>query len=108
MEDVQPTVHRDLPTGISRDISGVEIVDTVRTVENGRFRTFVLVALPTGDANRILKRKDQVRESDNARVRAEKSFGELESNIRKFLLVCVVFSIIMLTTPYFLLPKYFV
>ena len=62
------------------DISGVEIVDTVRTVENGRFRTFVLVALPTGDANRILKRKDQVRESDNARVRAEKSFGELDAN----------------------------
>lgn len=37
----------------------------------------------------------------------KKSFGELESNIRKFLLVCVVFSIIMLTTPYFLLPKSF-
>lgn len=62
------------------DISGVEIVDTVRTVENGRFRTFVLVALPTGDANRVLKRKDQIRESDNARVRAEKSFGELDAN----------------------------
>ena len=65
------------------DITGVEIVDTVRTVENGRYRTFVLVALPAGDANRLQKRKDQIRESDNSRVRAEKSFGELDANNRR-------------------------
>ena len=37
----------------------------------------------------------------------KKSFGELESNIRKFLLVCLVFSIVMITIPNFLLPKSF-
>jgi hypothetical protein len=62
------------------DITGVEIVDTVRTVENGRFRTFVLVALPTGDANRPQKRKDQIRESENARSQSDRAFRELDVN----------------------------
>jgi len=60
------------------DISGAEIVETVRVSENGRFRSYVLVALPTGDANAILKRRDQLRANKNASERSDKSFKELD------------------------------
>ncbi len=61
------------------DITGVEVVDTVRISENGRFRTYVLVALPTGDANALQKRKDQLRASENARAQSERAFKELDA-----------------------------
>jgi hypothetical protein len=60
------------------DISGVETVETVRVSENGRFRSYVLVALPTGEANAILKRKDQLRANKNASERADSAFKELD------------------------------
>jgi hypothetical protein len=62
----------------SVDISGVEIVETVRVSENGRFRSYVLVALPTGEANAILKRKDQLRANKNALERSDRAFNELD------------------------------
>ena len=60
------------------DISGVEIVETVRVAENGRFRSYVLVALPTGEANAIQKRKDQLRANKNAVERSDRAFDELD------------------------------
>lgn len=60
------------------DITGVEVVDTVRISENGRFRTYVLVALPTGEANRLQSRKDQIRANENSRVQADKAFKDLD------------------------------
>jgi hypothetical protein len=60
------------------DISGVETIETVRVSENGRFRSYVLVALPTGEANAILKRKDQLRANKNASERADSAFKELD------------------------------
>jgi len=62
----------------SVDISGVEIVETVRVAENGRFRSYVLVALPTGEANAIQKRNDQLRANKNAVERSDRAFDELE------------------------------
>lgn len=59
------------------DISGAEVVETKRIAENGRFRTYVLVALPTGEANAIQKRKDQVRANDAARKNFDRSMDEL-------------------------------
>lgn len=59
------------------DVSGAEVVETVRIAENGRFRSYVLVALPTGEANAILKRKDQQRATKNAAERSERAFDEL-------------------------------
>ena len=64
------------------DVSGAEIVETVRIPENGRFRTYVLVALPTGDANAIAKRKDARRAAEDARVRSDKAFKELDDQRR--------------------------
>jgi hypothetical protein len=60
------------------DISGADIVETVRVAENGRFRSYVLVALPTGEANAIMKRKDQLRASKNAAERSDRAFNELD------------------------------
>ena len=60
------------------DVSGTEIVETVRLPENGRFRSYVLVALPTGDANAIAKCKDARRAAEDARVRSDKAFKELD------------------------------
>ena len=62
------------------DITGAETVDTVRISENGRFRTYVLVALPTGDANKLQTRKDQQRAGKNAAERSERAFNELDKN----------------------------
>jgi hypothetical protein len=60
------------------DVSGTEIVETVRVPENGRFRSYVLVSLPTGDANPIVKRKDARRAAEESRVRSDKAFKELD------------------------------
>ena len=62
------------------DITGAETVETVRISENGRFRTYVLVALPTGDANKLQTRKDQQRAGKNAAERSERAFNELDKN----------------------------
>jgi hypothetical protein len=55
------------------DISGVETVDVQTIPENGRFRTYVLVALPTGAANQI--RTDQDRRANQ--VRAQERAGQV-------------------------------
>jgi hypothetical protein len=60
------------------DISGVETVETIRVSENGKFRSYVLVALPTGEANAILKRKDQLQANKNAGERSDRAFSELD------------------------------
>jgi len=60
------------------DITGAETVETVRISENGRFRTYVLVALPTGEANRLQTRKDQIRANENSRTQSEKAFRDLD------------------------------
>ena len=61
------------------DITGVEVVDTVRISENGRFRTYVLVALPTGDANQLQTRKDRLRANEHSRAQSERAFKELDA-----------------------------
>jgi hypothetical protein len=61
------------------DISGVEIAEVKTIAEGNRFRTYVLVALPTGDANAIQKRKDQIRAQDQALQRSDQVFREMDS-----------------------------
>jgi predicted ATPase len=60
------------------DVSGAEVVETKRIAENGRYRTFVLLALPTGEANAIVKRKDQLRANKNAAERSDRAFTDLD------------------------------
>lgn len=61
------------------DLTGVEIKEIKRVNENGRFRVYVLVALPTGDANVLRKYKDGVRQQEMAIKRAPEAFKELEN-----------------------------
>ena len=67
--------------GICRavDISGVEIAEVKTIAEGNRFRTYVLVALPTGDANAIQKRKDQIRLQNQALQRSDQVFREMDA-----------------------------
>jgi hypothetical protein len=63
----------------SVDISGVEVTEVKTIAEGNRFRTYVLVALPTGDANAIQKRKDQIRAQDQALKRSDQVFREMDA-----------------------------
>jgi hypothetical protein len=60
------------------DISGVEVVDTRMIAEGNRFRTYVLVALPTGEANAIQTRRDQQAQRRQAEQRSREAFREME------------------------------
>jgi len=60
------------------DITGVETVEKKIVSEGNRFRAYVLVALPTGDANILKKAKDQKRLNEIAAERAPEAFKELD------------------------------
>jgi hypothetical protein len=61
------------------DISGVEIAEVKTIAEGNRFRTYVLVALPTGEANAIQRRKDQIRAQGQALQRSDQVFREMDA-----------------------------
>ena len=58
------------------DISGVETVDTETIAENGRFRSYVLVALPTSGANQIQGDRDRRANQERMTQRAAEAFKE--------------------------------
>ena len=64
----------------SVDITGVEIKDVKRIAEGNRFRSYVLVALPTGEANALQKRKDQLKLNNHVEQRSTEAFKEMERN----------------------------
>jgi hypothetical protein len=64
----------------SVDITGVEIKEIKRVAEGGRFRSYALVVLPTGDANALQKRKDVLRLKDRADQRSIEVFKEIDKN----------------------------
>lgn len=62
------------------DITGVEVVETKLISEGNRFRTYVLVALPTGEANQLQARKDRIQQQRTAEVRSREAFREMDQN----------------------------
>jgi hypothetical protein len=68
----------------SVDITGTEIKEVKRVSEGGRFRTYVLLALPTGDANQMRKRRDQLVLKQRAEKRQAEVFKEMDQNTEKF------------------------
>ena len=62
------------------DITGAEVVETRMISEGGQFRTYVLVALPTGDANALQIRKDRLEQERRADTRSREVFREMEKN----------------------------
>lgn len=64
----------------SVDITGVETKEIKRISEGGRFRTYVLVALPVGEANQLQQRKDRIRMQERAGALSDQAFRELEKS----------------------------
>ena len=60
------------------DLTGVEVKEIKHVAEGARFRTYVLVALPTGDANILRKAKDAAKQREIAEKRAPEAFKELD------------------------------
>jgi hypothetical protein len=60
------------------DITGVETREVKRVGENGRYRSYVLVALPVGNANALQQRQDRLRLRDQATQRGERAFREMD------------------------------
>jgi len=67
----------------SVDVTGVEVKEIKRIAEGSRYRTYVLVALPTGDANALQKRKDQLTLQNRAATRSDQAFREMDATDRK-------------------------
>jgi hypothetical protein len=63
----------------SVDVTGVEVREIKRIAEGSRYRTFVLIALPTGDANLLQKRKDVLAQQNRAKIRSTEAFRELDA-----------------------------
>ena len=61
------------------DITGAEIADEVMIQENSRYRTYVLVALPLGEANILLERKLEQEIQEKALERSEDAFEEIDA-----------------------------
>jgi hypothetical protein len=63
------------------DLTGVEQSQIKRIITpNGKINTYILVALPTGDANILRKAKEAHAEREIAMKRAPEAFKELERN----------------------------
>jgi hypothetical protein len=60
------------------DVTGVEVADKKIIADNGRYRAYVLVALPTGDANILKRAKEAHAERELALKRAPDAFKELD------------------------------
>jgi hypothetical protein len=62
------------------DLTGVEQREIKRIQANGKIHTYVLVVLPTGDANILRKAKEAQTEREIALKRAPEAFKEMERN----------------------------
>ena len=62
----------------SVDITGTEMREVKQVAEGNRYRTYVLVALPTGDANLLQKRKDKLAAAARAQRRSDETFKDLK------------------------------
>lgn len=60
------------------DVTGAEIAEIKRVSENGRFRTYVLVALPMGDANILRKSKVDEEIRKGSAKRADEMFNKMD------------------------------
>lgn len=60
------------------DVSGAEVVEVKRIAEGSRFRSYVLVALPTGSANRIQQRRDQIQAQRQVQQQADREFQSMD------------------------------
>ena len=62
----------------SVDLTGVEVKEKKVVQEGNRYRVYVLVVLPTGDANILRRAKEANRQREIALQRAPEAFKELD------------------------------
>lgn len=60
------------------DVTGVEVAEKKIMQEGAQYRAYVLIALPTGDANVLKKAKDQQRLNEITAQRSTEAFKELD------------------------------
>lgn len=60
------------------DLTGVEVKEKKVVQEGNRYRVYVLVALPTGDANILRKAADAKKQRELAEKRAPEAFKEMD------------------------------
>ena len=60
------------------DLTGVETAEKKIVSEGNRYRAYVLIALPTGDANILKKAKEQAKLNEITAARAPEAFKELD------------------------------
>ena len=65
------------------DVSGTEIVEVKRIAEGARFRSFVLVSLPMGEANQLATRNDRRRAAAGTKARSDRAFDEIDANNKR-------------------------
>jgi hypothetical protein len=63
------------------DVTGADIKDIKIIESQGRFRAYVLVALPIGEANVMARAKEHERAARSAFARADKEFKELDATV---------------------------
>jgi len=65
------------------DITGIEVVESKMIAEGGRFRTYVLIALPTGTANPMARERDAREQRRVAELRSREAFKEMDQSTPK-------------------------
>jgi hypothetical protein len=65
------------------DVSGTEIVEVKRIAEGARFRSYVLVSLPMGEANQLAIRNDRRKAAAGTKARSDRAFDEIDANTRR-------------------------
>jgi hypothetical protein len=65
------------------DVTGVETVEIKRVSEGTRYRTYVLIALPLGDANILKREKVNDAERASTKENSDKAFKEIDRDNSK-------------------------
>jgi hypothetical protein len=65
------------------DVTGAEVVEVKRLAEGSRFRSYVLVALPTGTANPMQQRRDQNQARRSVQAQSDAAFREMDQRPRR-------------------------
>ena len=75
------TAIRSMCRGV--DVSGTEIVEVKRVAEGPRFRTYILVSLPVGEANQLATRNERRKAAAGSKARSDRAFEEMDANNRR-------------------------
>ena len=65
------------------DVSGTEIVEVKRIAEGARFRSYILVSLPMGEANQLATRNDRRKAAAGTKARSDRAFDEIDANNKR-------------------------